>query len=210
MDKFWGSFRSYLIAVILLIAGVGILCFLFFTRQEPTDLPEAVDITPGIGINWSEIDDGMHVVLRANNAFGYAIFEQENGLDTKRLYLIGDINPQTRKYENVIAVLVEPKDYEKFDALRLGSDKTNYPKVVEIDSFAHKMSYAERKDIRNDMIVDGIDDTEEFEKMIVPYVIAPGTEKRISKIPRIIALFSVFVGGIFLIGSAYVSFQSRE
>ncbi len=209
MDYFFGSFRSYFFAVLLLLIGIGGFLFLKFRPVEPETA--AVDISTDTGYDWNNITEGMHVVLNANNCAGYTTHSAKGGEETSRLYYVFNYSQKTNDYSKIIMIYTEPKDYAAWDALenqKLSPKETL--KTITVDGYTRKMTPAEFKDARNVMLTSGSFDMDELEEMIVPCMLAPANEKKeLSPIFNIAAFVLMGLGGALLIGSIIGSVRHR-
>ena len=209
MDYFFGSFRSYFIAVLLLLIGVGGFLFLKF---KPVDQESAaIDISTETGYDWNNLTEGMHVVLNANNCAGYTTHSAKGGQETSRLYYVFNYSQKTNDYSKIIMIYTEPKDYASWDTLekqKLSPKETL--KTITVDAYTKKMTPAEFKDARNVMLTSGSFDMDELEDMIVPYMLAPKeAKKELSPILNIATYVLMGLGGLFLIGSIIGSVKHR-
>ena len=196
MDNFWGSFRSYLLAAVFALTGLGV--FLYITLVPHEEDNNIVDISPSTGYDWNDITDGMHVKLEVNNIMGYYDTVHENGNDSKRIYLVYDYNRETRKYSRAIAVWVDVKDFDKWDYF---FDKNlNDPdvKTFTITNYARKMSTAQFVDCRNTILSWGRMEIDDIEKMIVPYIIAEPEETFFDKYGKIGSIIVLGIGVLLL------------
>ena len=209
MEKFWGSLSSYFFAIVILALGIGGMVYFYLPNNEPE--PELIDISADTGYDWKSLNDGMYVQLNANNACGFRSFEtDENGKDISRLYFVYNYSQKTNKYDYFISVYVKSSDFEKWDSLESEVfAKGKYMKTLTVANYVHKMDRVLVTDIRNSMLIDGIDDMDELEKLIVPYYIGPKTIVEKPKYIRNISLIVAGFGLILLIGSIIGSIVKR-
>lgn len=209
MDNFWGSFRSYLIAVLIILLGAGGLVYYFIPVK--VDDQELVDITPDTGYNWEDITDGMYVTLEANNIGGYySIKQDENGNDLIRYYIVYNYSQKYQTWNHIILVYARDYEFAKWDALDSNELKPGkYLKTVTVTNYARKMEQYEFKNVRNDYLIEGVDDIDELEKLIIPYIIEPKEEFRKSKYVEIGSFVVIGIGLLILIGSIIGSIVNR-
>ncbi len=206
MDNFWGSLRSYFLAILILLIGGGGFAYLTFYAAKPEDLPELTDISPETGYNWENLTDDMYVTLNTKNVMGYYYYSlDKDGDETQRIYLFYDTYKVT--YNHVIAVLVDAKDFDKYNKL-MGSEK-EYLSRISITNYACKMSAGELMACRNNMLSWGIDDVEELDEMIIPYIIRPRESSFDLRIPKIASIVAMALGAILLVGSILGSIFNR-
>ena len=174
MGKFFGGFFSYFLAIVLIACGVGGLFYFNKPVEVETD-PVQVDITPDNGYNWDNLYDGMYVKLNTNNSAGYFTWEfDENHQPINRYYYVYDYNQKSNKYNHLILVVVNPVDYKAWDLL--GEQQLTNKKAlntVKVENYVHKMSNSMYKEIINDNLIEGVDDYDELQKLILPYYIGP-------------------------------------
>ena len=71
------------------------------------------------------------------------------------------------------------------------------------------MEQYEFKNVRNDYLIEGVDDIDELEKLIIPYIIEPKEEFRKSKYVEIGSFVVIGIGLLILIGSIIGSIVNR-
>ena len=74
----------------------------------------------------------------------------------------------------MILVVVNPVDYKGWDLLgeQLLTNKKAL-NTIKVENYVHKMSNSMYKEIINDNLIEGVDDYDELQKMILPYYIGP-------------------------------------
>ena len=211
MGKFFGGIGSYILTVIILLGGIGGLVYFYMpVADEPQ--PQQVDISPDKGFDWDNLTDGMYVKLEATNSGGYHVFEYDDNYEPiNRYYLVYNYSRKTNSYDRLICVAVDSYEYKIWDDLGdqvLSPNK--YLKTYTVENYVHKMTDAQFKDLRNSMLVEGIDDVDELEKLIVPYYIAPREEvKPKPSIIKHMSIGAIGLGIILLIVSILGSIFNR-
>ncbi len=211
MGKFIGSFGSYALAVIMIACGIGGLFYFNKQSVEDEDFVQ-VDITPDNGYNWEKLSDGMFVKLEANNSGGYHVYEYDDNHEPKnRYYLVYNYSQKTNSYDHLICVVVNSYEYKYWDDLcnQVLSPK-GYLKTRTVENYVHKMNNSEYKDLRNSMLIEGIDDVDELEKLILPYYIGPKEVPSTNSIfIKYILIGTIVAGLLLLIGSIIGSIVNR-
>ena len=212
MNRFFGSFGSYLIAILLIICGLGGFLYLQLKSAEPVTDTAAIDISAETGYNLSNITSGMHVTYTVNNWWGYHPVEVKAGKETARLYYFVDYTQKSNDFKHIITVYVKSEDFYKWDKLTTGvlSPKATLPTLV-VDGYTRAMTPTEYKDIRNNLLLGGSHDMDEIDRMTIRYVIEPPKTGADSKesIFKIAAIIAMALGGVFLIGSIIGSVANR-
>jgi hypothetical protein len=174
MGKFFGGFFSYFLAIVLIACGVGGLFYFNKPVEVETD-PVQVDISPENGYNWENLYDGMYVKLNTNNSAGYFTCEfDDNNQPINRYYYVYDYSQKSNKYNHLILVVVNPVDYKAWDLL--GEQMLTNKKAlntIKVENYVHKMSNSMYKDVINSNLIEGVDDYDELQKLILPYYIGP-------------------------------------
>lgn len=212
MGKFFGGFFSYFLAIILIACGIGGLFLFKEPVVEETD-PVQVDITPDNGYNWENLYDGMYVKLNTNNSCGYHTLEfDDNHEPINRYYYVYDYSQKSNKYNHLILVVVNPVDYKAWDLL--GEQQLTNKKAlntIKVENYVHKMSNSMYKDIINDNLIEGVDDYDELQKMILPYYIGPkAVEEPKPPYFRYASFGAIGLGVLFLIISIIGSIVSSR
>ena len=212
MDRFFGSFGSYLIAILLIVCGAGGFIYFQLKAAEPVTNTAAIDISAETGYNLSNITSGMHVTYTVNNWWGYHPVEVKDGKETARLYYFVDYTQKSNDFKHIITVYVEAEDFYKWDKLTTGvlSPKVTLPTLV-VDGYTRAMTPTEYKDIRNNLLLGGSHDMDEIDQMTIRYVIEPPKTNTEAKTPmlKIIAIVAMALGGVLLIGSIIGSIVNR-
>ena len=208
MDDFLGSLRSYLIAIILIAAGVGAL-FYFSHKSGVPDTP-AVDISPDTGYDWTKLEDNMHVTLRANNYAGYYTYSAKGDKAEQLVYLTFDYNQDKNDYKHVIGIIGKPEDEARWDVLGTNVlSKKSVLKTLTVDNYTRKMTATEFKDFRNQMLLTGVYDMDELQDVIIPYLIVPAEPDKTPAFLKYLPYVGISLGGILLILSIIFSIKNR-
>ena len=215
MNTFWGTFRSYLFAVIFIVLGVGAFSYLSLARVKNVGVPEAVDITYGTGFDMADLQPGMRIVVKVNNYAGYDYFYSNNMKDTKgrKVYFSYDTPIATKEKDPLILTFMpEERDYSKWDSLSASSAmKKSGNNTLVFTGYAVKMTKDQFKDVRNVYLVSGVDDADELEKAIVPYYFVNNLEQSNNDktIFKIASLAAAALGLIMLVGSVIGTIINR-
>lgn len=208
-----GKIFGYVLAIILIVGGIGGL--FYFNMQpvvEETD-PVQVDITPDNGYDWETLSDGMYVKLNANNSAGYFVREyDDNHQPINRYYFVCNYSQRTNKYDHEILVVVDPINFKSWDLLeqQVLTNKQSLS-TIKVENYVHKMSNSMYKDVINTLLIEGIDDYDELQKLVLPYYIGP-KEAVESKSPYIkyASFGAIGLGALILVISIIGSIVNRE
>ena len=204
-NRFWGTFGSFFLAVLFLAGGIA---GYFYLNRVPDTTSDLVDISPETGYDWGNLSEGMHVHLAANTNGGYYCLDMEK--DEFRVYFTYDFSMQTKRYNHILCVYVEPQDYDDWESLVYGKiGKNTVLKRKNVDNYVRKMTSSEYANARNTILSGGEYDLDEVEELLSPYIIAPKEEKTKNPILNILDYAAIVLGAIFLVGSIVGVIKNR-
>lgn len=122
-----------------------------------------------------------------------------------------DYNQKTNSSSHVIGVMVDAKDFDKWDSLESENLSPNeYLKEITVTNHIHKIPPTVIKSLKNSLEFDREEDADKIVAMLVPYYIGSGVMSEDIAIYKTVAWVAIAVGCILLIVSIFGSIISRD
>ena len=127
----------------LVLFTVAILCFLgfsYFSSKSAAFKKDPVNIS---NMDKNKLKANMHVEMNADKCLGYYLSSKRSSTlpDTSRYYLVLSYNKKSKKYDRLIDVKVDSKDFEQWEKL-VEDTRNNNESVtpIHIDGYTVEMN----------------------------------------------------------------------